>query len=469
MAAFHHLRTDLAAQHAAREARELAQFADREAREERRDAEQTFEGRFGSAKLEEVLRLLNLASQDDLPDTLRALGRNKKKADDQLVLQMAIDERASAPASAADEYTKPQLSTHIIDLFRSYAWAATGEELTDGITPFNITFASETASKAVAAKVQRLVAVESGGTAMSYSDAELFLKNETSFPGDTASCSYRLAAHSVLVDIMMGPTAPFAIAYRQCVQALQPHLQLSLKLHYGEVGGGAYRIALRILYWLTQQYLYFFAERKFNREPAVPDFQALLRHVHTKTLDGFLGQLPATWLEHIQPAAAGLPTKATVKSDKARGAHTPVTNTNYNNAIKRRWEAGAFASIKAMLDAHTADTEVKLPKFGTDDACLSWLLKGRCFGDCSRAHTQASGPARRRPSSRTPRCMRRGVQQLTAPEAARGGPTKASGRMLRGEECPHTDPSIGTASQDPEPRPRRRTKFTTTPTHFHQA
>ena len=145
MAAVQHLRTDLALQHTAREARELAQFADREAREDRRDAEQTFEGRFGAAKLEEVLRLLDLASLDDLPDTLRALGWNKKKSDDQLVLQMAIDERASAPASTADEYTKPQLSTHIIDLFRSYAWAATGEELSDGITPFNITFVSETA------------------------------------------------------------------------------------------------------------------------------------------------------------------------------------------------------------------------------------------------------------------------------------------------------------------------------------
>ena len=237
MAALYHLRTDFATQHTAREARELAQFADRKAREDRREAEQTFEGRFGSAKLEEVLRILNLASQDDLPDTLRALGRNKKKSDD---LQMAINERASAPASAADEYTKPQLSTHIVDLFRSYAWATTGEELADGITPFNITFVSETASKAVAAKVQRLVAVESGGTAMSYADAEVFLKNDTSFPGDTASCAYRLAAHSVLVYIMMGPMTPFAVAYRQCVQTLQPHLQLSLKLHYGDVGGGAY-------------------------------------------------------------------------------------------------------------------------------------------------------------------------------------------------------------------------------------
>ena len=166
MVAFHHLRADLAAQHAAREAREIAQFADREVREDRRDAEQTFEGRFGSAKLEEVLRLLNLTSQDDLPVTLRALGRNKKKSDDQLVLQMAIDERASAPASTADEYTKPQLSTHIVELFRSYAWAAPGEELTDGVTPFNITFVSKMVSKATATKVQRLIAVESGGTVL---------------------------------------------------------------------------------------------------------------------------------------------------------------------------------------------------------------------------------------------------------------------------------------------------------------
>jgi hypothetical protein len=400
MAAFHHLRADMAAHHAAREERELAQFADREAREDRRDAEQTFEKRFGSAKLEEVLRLLNLASQDDLPDTLRALARNKKKSDDQLVLQMAIDERASAPASAADEYTKPQLSTHVIDLFRSYAWASTGEEINDGLTPFNITFVSETTAKAVAAKVQRLVAVESGGTAMSYADAEIFLKNDASFPGDTASCGYRLAAHSVLVDIMMGPTAPFAVAYRQCIQSLQPHLMLSLKLHYGAIGGGAYHMALRILYWLSQQFLYFLSQRKFNRDPPLPDFPGLLRHLETKTLDGFLGHLPATWLEHIQPTAAGpagttkAAAKATAKSDKVRGAHTPVTNTNYNAAIKKRWEAGAFASIKAMLDAHTADTAVALPKFGSDDACLSWLLKGRCFADCPRAHThkQAAQP-----------------------------------------------------------------------------
>ena len=63
---------------------------------------------------------------------------------------MAIDNHATSPASAANEYTKPQLSTHIIDLFRNYAWAATGELASDGITPFNLAFMSEAGAQAVA-------------------------------------------------------------------------------------------------------------------------------------------------------------------------------------------------------------------------------------------------------------------------------------------------------------------------------
>ena len=341
---------------------------------------------------------------------------------------MAIDERASAPASAADEYTKPQLSTHVIDLFRSYAWASTGEEINDGLTPFNITFVSETAAKAVAAKVQRLVAVESGGTAMSYADAEIFLKNDASFPGDTASCGYRLAAHSVLVDIMMGPTAPFAVAYRQCIQGLQPHLMLSLKLHYGAIGGGAYHMALRILYWLSQQFLYFLSQRKFNRDPPLPDFPGLLRHLETKTLDGFLGHLPATWLEHIQPTAAGpsgttkAAAKATAKSDKVRGAHTPVTNTNYNAAIK---SGGKLAPLPPSRPCSMPTPLTQQSPSPSSDPTTP------ASHGCSRAAAlpTAPGPTRtsRQPSplspKRTPSLMRAGWPPAT--DGPRGRPRRS--------------------------------------------
>ena len=68
------LRSDLAAQHATQEVRELAQHANREAREDHRDATRTFKGRFRMAKLEEMLRLLDAMSQDDLLELLHTLG-----------------------------------------------------------------------------------------------------------------------------------------------------------------------------------------------------------------------------------------------------------------------------------------------------------------------------------------------------------------------------------------------------------
>ena len=188
----HLLRTDLATHHAASKARELAQHADHKAQEDRRDAPQTFEGRFGSAKLEEVLWLLGKNSADDLPKLLQDLGHNKKKSDNALVIQMAIDNHAALPASAANKYTKPQLSTHLIDLFCNYAWAATSELISDGIMPFNLTFASETGVRAVATRVNKLVAVESGNAAMSYADTKLFMIDESMFPTDTTQYSYHL-------------------------------------------------------------------------------------------------------------------------------------------------------------------------------------------------------------------------------------------------------------------------------------
>ena len=88
---------------------------------------------------------------------------------------------------------------------------------------------------------------------------------------------------------MMGEMAPFTVEYQQCVQQLRPHLDLSLAVHYGETGGEAYMMALCILYWLTQQFLYFLSKRKFRCNLSIPAFSTLLQHLHTKTLDVFLG------------------------------------------------------------------------------------------------------------------------------------------------------------------------------------
>ena len=127
-------------------------------------------------------------------------------------------------------------------------WAATGNVILDGIMLFSNTFVSETATRALATKVDSLSMVEARGSAMSYTDAQAFLKNDACFLPDTSSCAYCLAAHSMLVDIMMGPTNPFAVAYCNCIRELQSHLLLGLRLHYGNEGRACYHMALRILY-----------------------------------------------------------------------------------------------------------------------------------------------------------------------------------------------------------------------------
>ena len=61
----------MASQHATREAQELAQHTDHEAREDLWDVQQTFEGHFRVPKTpEEVMRLLNISGENNLLETL---------------------------------------------------------------------------------------------------------------------------------------------------------------------------------------------------------------------------------------------------------------------------------------------------------------------------------------------------------------------------------------------------------------
>ena len=99
---------------------------------------------------------------------------------------------------------------------------------------------------------------------MSYADAELFMVDDSTFLTDTIQCCYHPKAHSIMVDLMMGEDMPFAVTNWQCVQELQAHFELSLHVHYSELGRGAYNVRLGILYWMMQQFLYYLLEHKFG-------------------------------------------------------------------------------------------------------------------------------------------------------------------------------------------------------------
>ena len=154
-------------------------------------------------------------------------------------------------------------------------------------------------------------------------------------------------------------------------------------------------MALCILYWLTQQFLYYLSERKFGRHSSLPDFSALLQHLHTKTLDGFLGWLLASWLEQVHPQAMTLAAPAAWEDQASRSNHDaadPGMNTNYITLIKKRWQASGHATITQLFQAHTSKGAPPVPMVRNQSVCLSWILKGHCFSNCPRTstHKQAS-------------------------------------------------------------------------------
>lgn len=371
-AAMNTLRADLQAQH-----------QDREDREDRRDAPQDFEGRFGAILLDEALRYTGVASQNDLPDTLRNLARNKKKSDDAIVLQTAIDARAADAQSVGTEYSKPQVTVRLIGRFRDLVWAATGEDPTEGLTVFNILYATEATARAAKERVSHLSTLESGNTAMSHADSITLHSKDMVFPNTLDACVYRLQAHSILVDIMLGPANGYAVAYRTLVRDIDPLFRQVIYSHYGN---DALSICLRILYWLTQQWLQYLRNLKLGLAAPIPDFDALLGHIRVRNVESHIGKLPANWTEHAP--------RATRTEGGATRTNTRVNNPKYDATIRKRWNESGLDGIKKMERNKPADNTTPIPKFGTDEACLSYLLKGYCWDGCTRKDTHKhAGPA----------------------------------------------------------------------------
>lgn len=110
--------------------------------------------------------------------------------------------------------------------------------------------------------------------------------------------------------------------------------------------------------------------------------------MHTKTLGGFLGRLPASWLKQVHPEAQTPPNHDAMtpgqspRAASSRGGPEPVTNMNYMNLIKKHWQALGFSILQAMHQAHSGEGALPVPKMGDQEACLSWIIKGRRFANC---------------------------------------------------------------------------------------
>ena len=88
-----------------------------------------------------------------------------------------------------------------------------------------------------------------------------------------------------------------------------------------------------------------------------------------------------SWLEKVKPTTSGTLNQWSKKGkDKDAEPDVQVTNMSWNPSLKKCWEASGLNVLHEMLKKKP-DT-VEIPKFGDKTACLSWIIKGRCFNTC---------------------------------------------------------------------------------------
>ena len=149
-------------------------------------------------------------------------------------------------------------------------------------------------------------------------------------------------------------------------------------------------MGLRICYWLTQQFLYYLSQCKFSRDPPLPDFDGLMCHTHTKTLDGFVGKLPTSWMEKVKLTTLGASNWPQKGREKEAEADLQVMNTNWHPSLKKHWEVSGLTVLHNMLKKKPDNVDI--PKMSDKTACLSWIIKGHCFSTCpcKDLHKQAN-------------------------------------------------------------------------------
>ena len=64
-----------------------------------------------------------------------------------------------------------------------------------------------------------------------------------------------------------------------------------------------------------------------------------------------------------------------------------VMNTNYQVSFCKHWQVTGHNSIAQLLQAYTGEGTPTVPKMGDQMVCLSWILRGWCFNNCSQSST----------------------------------------------------------------------------------
>lgn len=370
--------------------------------------------RFGRPSTTLLLRYTGAEAVEDVPEFYQDLARNhKQKSHDAATLRMAVDTRARDSNTAVSNHTRPVVTTKLLDIFRELDFVGQANDYSKGLTPFAAICQAHPLAQKARDKLDMKVAVESGSTGMSASDAEIFAISDARFPANVHHGSQKLQAHSLLVDLAQGQNHPLACKYRQALVDLVPLIH-HLPDEFVHDPTEALRITIRIMYWIQLRlFRYWDALRTGKTDPALPKFGDLIEDLSAR-LYHTLPNLPDTWFDKLVSEApcltptghcdrfggpsgsggrggargsdGGGRTGSDSRQEEGDGrGRGPDKNLSPDKSLRKRWEACEHETIKDIFAGAPDDTTPPVPKVGNLDVCFTWALKGKCQKGCLRA------------------------------------------------------------------------------------
>lgn len=384
--------------------------------EAQREAEATaaaitsYGGRFGVGTSDLVQRFTRVGSERDLPEVHQIFASYKERSRDTNTINLALY-AASQDLAQINETNLPKCTPYLLNLFRSHELIGNSIELGDGANPFSVVCQGHHNTKDVLVLADKLTTVESGGAAISMSDASLFKTKDGRFPQSYLQAVDKLWAFVLVIDVYSGHDSDIAVSLRRGLRDIGPMiLQLESLFHSNPRLG--LMVAIRImLYFQRITGLYY---RKARSTPSgdlvlAPDFDKLSDDLRMQAYDA-LPRVPDTWMEVLKGQVPEIFAEAEVPRIRGGGggatatsgtstsaARSSVVNPRPSNPLVKRW-----VSAKASNDGfdRLADLRTKWNGAGTfqfpkdpstnSDICLKYQLEKKCDSSCPRKATHKS-------------------------------------------------------------------------------
>lgn len=322
-------------------------------------------------------------SDENLPEVYHRLANVPKKESTRDVVQGLVAARSRNPDSATKQSVL--LTKEVFDMIKTAQFGAQPfcDDLTAGINPFTCGFGKGPKTKHIQVRTEAFDSMARGDTRPTMAEQSHFHTKEVVLPDEPYLCQQMSRATSVIIDLIQGPEHPHAERFREfATDDIEEFVNIFRDMSDDDQlrAGNVYPLALREVQLMMNGY---YSDLLAGKEPDLPKYNEILGMARRRKWNLF-APLPSEYL--LSPAQ--MPTQAAGGAE----ARTPGTGGNVTDRLNLgsrvenprplyNWQR-KFRQSGKELSALTAPKDER-----GNDLCMSWHLRGYCYGNCTRKAT----------------------------------------------------------------------------------